>query len=107
MPRQIPMQFAPVTSDGFQLSGGLDQVSPPLALKPGFVRDALNWECHVNGGYTSIKGYERFDGQDRPSDATYTTIDVTISAAVAVGDTVTGGTSSATGVIAAVGDANA
>lgn len=96
------MQFAPVTSDHFSLGGGLDQVSPPLALKPGFLRDALNWECHVNGGYTTIKGYERFDGQDRPSDATYVTLEANITVGVDVGDTLTGGTSSATGVIAAV-----
>lgn len=100
------MQFAPVTSDGFALAGGLDQVSPPLALKPGFVRDALNWECHVNGGYTSIKGYERFDGQDRPSEAAYTVLPASITAAVSIGDTLTGATSSATATIAAIGEDN-
>lgn len=99
---KMTIPTAPVTASGFPFAGGLDQVSPPLALKPGFVRDALNWECHVNGGYTSIKGYERFDGQDRPSDAAYTVLECTITAGTPVGDTVTGATSTATGVIAAV-----
>ena len=66
------LQTIPVRYDNVQLVGGLDQVTPNLSLIPGVVRRALNFECSINGGYTRIAGYERFDGRARPSDATYT-----------------------------------
>ena len=40
------------------LQGGLDQVTPTLSLKPGMLRDALNVEASITGGYTRIKGYD-------------------------------------------------
>ena len=51
--------------------GGLDVVTPPLEIPPGFVRDAQNFEQDINGGYTRCLGYERYDGHARPSDAQY------------------------------------
>ena len=51
------------------MSGGLDLATPPIALTPGKVIAAVNYEPDV-AGYTSAGGYERFDGHDRPSDAT-------------------------------------
>jgi hypothetical protein len=49
--------------------GGLDLASPPIAMPPGKAISASNYEPDV-AGYTSLGGYERFDGHSRPSDAT-------------------------------------
>ena len=48
--------------------GGLDLATPPIAMPPGKAIAAINYEPDV-AGYTSFGGYERFDGQLRPSDA--------------------------------------
>ena len=97
-----PQVGAPVQVDYFQLSGGLDLETPPVSIKPGFCRDAHNYEIGVNGGYKTIQGYERFDGRARPSDAQYTVLHCTITGTIAVGNTVTGVPSSATGVVIAI-----
>lgn len=86
----------------FPLAGGLDLVTPPLSIKPGFCRDAENYEIGVNGGYRRIDGYERFDGRPSPSAAQYVALTVTFSGAVAVGNTVTSG--GASGKVIAVTD---
>lgn len=86
--------------------GGLDQITPTLSLPPGVVRRAANFECSLNGGYTRIAGYERFDGRPNPSDARYNVLTCTLTGAVAVGDTVTGYTSAATGKVIAVDGGN-
>ena len=97
-------RFAPVRYDTVLLRGGWDQITPSLSLKPGVVRDAVNYEASTTGGYTRIAGYERFDGRPKPSDATYDVIEVTAFANVpSVGDTLTGNSSGATGQIIAVG----
>ena len=98
------MSFPPVKYDLIRLQGGLDQVTPTLSLKPGVVRRAANFECSVTGGYTRVAGYERFDGRARPSDAIYTVLYMSSIANVVLGNTVTGGTSAATGVVVAVAD---
>lgn len=82
--------------------GGWDQVTPPLSMPPGFVRSVQNWECDVNGGYSRTLGYERYDGRSSPSAASYSIISLTLTGTIAVGDTVTGVTSAATGVVIAV-----
>lgn len=51
------------------MRGGLDLVTPPIAMPPGKAISAINYEPDVNG-YTSHGGYERFDGHARPSDST-------------------------------------
>lgn len=91
-----------VDTDYIRLLGGLDEVTPPYELKPGRVRYSQNFEASINGGYRRIDGYERYDGQPRPSDAVYSRMDVTITGAFAVGNTVTGATSGATGKVLAV-----
>jgi hypothetical protein len=95
-----------VQYDLIRLSGGLDQVTPTLSLPPGVMRRAANFECSITGGYTRIAGYERFDGRPAPSDALYTVLTCTLTGVVAVGDTVTGGTSAATGKVISVSDSN-
>jgi hypothetical protein len=92
-------QFAKVQYAMIPLAGGLDQVTPTLSLRPGVARDSVNFEASITGGYTRIAGYERFDGRPNPSDAEFTVITVTIASAISAGDTITGATSAATGVV--------
>ena len=53
------------------LEGGLDLETPPIEAKAGTCTEALNFFEAVKGGYTSLLGYERFDGQPAPSEASY------------------------------------
>lgn len=85
--------------------GGLDQETPPLSLPPGFLRASQNYECDVNGGYARSMGYERFDGRPAPSAASAYVVDITLTGAISVGDTVTDTTTSGTAVVIAVPDA--
>jgi hypothetical protein len=93
----------PVQTTYFPLQGGLNLVSPPLSIPDGMCRDSLNFEVDVDGGYRRVGGYERFDGQPQPSDATYYIFSCTFSGSVSAGNTITGLTSGATGVVIAVG----
>jgi len=79
-----------------RLIGGLDQHTPTLSLKAGALRESKNWEASINGGYSRIKGYERFDGRPNPSDAVYGTLTLNVTGSLAVGDVMTGVTSAAT-----------
>jgi len=84
-----------------ELGGGLDQETPSWSVLPGAVKDALNYEATTDGGYQDVTGYERYDGSPRPSAASFTVLDVTITGAIAVGDTVTGATTGDTGYVIA------
>ncbi|MDI6789398.1 MAG: hypothetical protein QME44_01725 [Thermodesulfobacteriota bacterium] len=73
-------------------------MSPPLTIAPGKLLYSKNYECDMMGRYKSIQGYERFDGQPKPSDASYWALNFDAgTAAVSEGNTVTGATSGATG----------
>ena len=96
------MNLPDVRYELIRLQGGMDQVTPTLSLKPGVTRRAANFECSITGGYTRVEGYERFDGRPSPSAAGYLVIYVPNSFSVSVGNTVTGGTSAATGKVIAV-----
>lgn len=88
---------------GVSFPGGLDQTTPSLTMQPGALRDGLNFECALTGGYSRIAGYERFDGRPSPSDASYLVVQVTSFTNVpAVGDAITQSGSGATGTVAAV-----
>ena len=95
-----------VQYDLVRLMGGLDQVTPTLSLKPGVVRRAANFECSINGGYTRIAGYERFDGRASPSAANYNILSCNITSTISVGNTITGATSAATGKVIALDGSN-
>ena len=82
--------------------GGADFETPALSTPSGFLRAVQNYECDVFGGYARVVGYERFDGRPSPSAGIASVIDITLTGAIAVGDTVTGVTSAATGVVIAV-----
>lgn len=79
--------------------GGLDQETPPLSLPSGFLRAVQNFECDVNGGYSTVTGYERYDGRTAPSAGIASVIDITLTGTIAVGDTVTGSAIGATAVV--------
>lgn len=98
--RRAP-QFPPHKTDFIPFAGGYDTDTPPLLVKAGTVRRAQNYEIAINGGYKRLTGYERIDGRTKPSDAAYAVLNATITGAYVVGNTLTGLTSGATGVIAA------
>jgi hypothetical protein len=85
-------------------SGGLDVTTPAALIPPGFVRRSQNFYEDINGGYASVAGYERFDGQASPSEAKYALLPYSVAGTVAVGDTITGASSAATGVVIAITD---
>jgi hypothetical protein len=88
--------------DYLPFKGGLDTETPPWEVAPGKLRESQNYEIGVNGGYQDIVGYERFDGQECPSDAAYAVLNVTITGSFSAGDTITGVTTGDTGVVVLV-----
>jgi hypothetical protein len=87
-----------------RFKGGMDLESPALSIAPGALLAGMNYVAGTDGGYERIDGYERFSGQTAPSDATYHYCSCTFSnGGPDVGDTVTGVTSSKTGVVITVG----
>ena len=86
----------------FLLKGGLDLETSPLAVEPGRILSSLNYEP-VDGGYRRLRGYERFDGRPRPSDAPYWIVSARITddeVPARAGDMITNGT--VTAVVLAV-----
>lgn len=99
-----PPPLPQVRYDTIILKGGLDVVTPTLSAGVGVARDANNFEVSVTGGYSRIVGYERIDGQPAPSEAISQQLNFgTFLMTPVVGDTLTGVTSGATGVVAFVG----
>lgn len=95
---------AGIESEFIKFAGGLDIVTPKIIADPGTCRDAQNFLADINGGYYTMNGYERYDGQASPSDAAYATLEATGIQPVTLGTTLTGEDSGATGVIIAVTD---
>ena len=58
-----------MTNKYVALEGGLDLVTPTLEASPGKCVTARNCYESVKGGYQTLAGYERFDGQPSPSEA--------------------------------------
>lgn len=88
----------------FALAGGLDTSSAALAVPPGAVIYSENYEPLAEG-YGRIKGFERYNGRTAPSEASFWTLDFDAgSTEIVVGNTVTGGTSGATGYVLIVYD---
>lgn len=96
------LSSTPVVPDYIRMTGGLDEVTAPLSRAPGTARNASNFEAMQLGGYRRIRGYERVDGRPSPSSAQYTILVANISGSPSVGQTLTGATSGATGVIIAL-----
>lgn len=105
----VPVKYAVtrlgagMTQSGQLFPGGLDQTTPSLMLQPGALVAVQNFECAQSGGYARIEGYERYDGQASPSEATYNIVQVDAFTNVpTVGQTITQAATGATGVIIAV-----
>lgn len=83
----------------FAVGGGLDQISPAIAVSSGRVRSAMNYEPLAEG-YGSVEGYERFDGRTAPSATYFWTLayDGGLEPIFA-GDVLVGGTSGATAIV--------
>lgn len=100
----MPMPNVRVDTKFVQLQGGIDTSSAATLVREGYVIDAQNYEHDaINGGYARVRGFERFDGKASPSAASYWVINCTISGTIAVGNTVTGQASSASGKVLYVG----
>jgi hypothetical protein len=99
----MEVRLPPVKTAYFPLRGGLNLVTAPLSIPDGMCRDALNFEVDFDGGYRRVGGYERYDGRPQPSDAIYSVINCTFNGSVVAGNTITGLTSGATGVVIVVG----
>jgi hypothetical protein len=99
----MPIQMPKVQYDSIRLTGGLDLLTPTLSLPMGVARDAYNFEVSITGGYSRIAGYERFDGQANPSDASYSVLTaINFAGAFSVGDRFSGQTSGASAYVADV-----
>ncbi|WP_420411605.1 hypothetical protein [Roseibium sp.] len=80
------------------LRGGLNLVTPAMAMPPGMVIASEGYEADVSG-YTRFAGYERLDGRPKPSQAAYWVLAYDAgTTAVTAGQTVTGATSGAQGI---------
>ena len=83
-------------------SGGLDVVSPAVSIPPGCVRSSQNFYEDIAGGYTTVQGYEPFDGTQSPSLQSYSILPFTGSGSVAIGNTITGTISGATAYVLSI-----
>ncbi len=93
------VKFSPVRQDYYPLGGGLDLMSPAISIAPGMVISSQNYEPAISAGYRRIDGYEAFDGRASPTAASYWILNTALTGSVVVGNTVTGSTSGATGVV--------
>ena len=83
----------------YPLGGGLDVVTPVQSMNPGRVIACSNIEPWFNGGYRRIDGFERFDGQPKPSEQNFIGFEVSAVEDLVIGQAVTGSLSGATGEI--------
>lgn len=89
--------------ESFVLEGGLDLATPALKRHPGTLLSCANYEPSNIGGYDRIEGYERFDGRPSPYESVFYILDYDGWVSTpAVGASILGGTSAATGVVIAV-----
>lgn len=100
--KQFSLAMPRVETEFWQFNGGLDLVTPPLGINPGFLRSGSNVEIGINGGYARIGGYERYSGKARPSEATYAILTCTITGSVAVGDVLTDNATTSFGTVIAL-----
>lgn len=96
------MKAGPVTgqqTETFILGGGLDLVTPALAIPAGRCISVLNYEAEARG-YRRMQGYERFDGKTAPSQSTYLWLNFTDGFyGASLGGAIEGATSGATSTL--------
>lgn len=87
-----------------ELEGGVNEDKPNLQMNPGNIIQCTNYVIAegINGGYSSVKGYERMDGGILPSEVVINVLRFVDNGTrlILAGDTITG----ATGEVTAVGD---
>jgi len=98
--KQLPQ--VEVKASYIPFNGGLDIVTPQFSANPSTCRDAINIIQDLNGGYSPVFGYERFDGRPKPSAAVYAILNVTITGALAVGDVLTDNAGTSFGTVIAI-----
>ena len=96
-----------IRSSSFSLKGGLNLVDTPLSIAPGMALATLNYELLSRDGYRRIDGFERYDGQQKPTDSSYWILNYDGGTSlVTEGDTIVGLTSGASSEVLSVwGDA--
>jgi len=97
------VKMPPIATQYFPFNGGLDLVTPPIERFNGSLRFGVNVEIGVRGGYATAAGYERYDGQFKPSNAVYSILTVTLTGTVNVGDVVNNLAVTVSGTVIAVG----
>lgn len=85
-----------------EFTGGYDVDTAPIKMLPGTCREAQNFVEDIDGGYYTVPGYERYDGQAKPSDAAYATLVVAITGTVAVDDVLTDAAGTSYGTVIAL-----
>ncbi len=96
------IQMPPTKTQFWSFNGGLDLVSPPLELAPSYLRSGTNVEIGINGGYSTMAGYERFSGKAKPSDAQYAVLTCVITGSVSLGDVLTDNAGTSFGTVIAL-----
>jgi len=94
-----------IQTEYFAMEGGLNLVSPALTIPPGMAIDCNNFEPSIYGGYSRMKGIERFDGRQSPSASDYYIASGQIYGSLVIGSQITGAISGATAIVLAVVDA--
>jgi len=103
--RRKKRSWPEVKTEYTRFFGGLDLESPSLSIDPGALIAGMNYMAGTEGGYERPAGYERYDGQAAPSDATYYRCPCSFTGGgPSVGDTITGADSGETAVVVVVGD---
>jgi hypothetical protein len=82
------------------LGGGLNLTATAAEIKPGELLQAINVEIDLGKHYKSLSGVESFDGHESPTRTPWWRVPVANVNAYALGETVTGSTSGATGKVA-------
>ena len=85
----------------FSLKGGLNLVDAPITMPPGMCLVTTNYELLQRDGYKRVGGFERHDGQESPTLATYWILNYNTNLGVTIPDDsqVLGATSGATGYV--------
>lgn len=99
---KVPVNIPQPKTTYYPLKGGLDLVTPAIAIDPGKCFDASNYVPEITGGYRRVFGFERFDGRLSPSSASYWVMPVLSTGPIAAGATLTGATSGAVSRVLAV-----
>ena len=100
--RQRVPNIEQTSTEFVKFNGGVDQITPAIAIPASVAITAQNYEPAMLGGFKRIDGYEIYSGKPSPSSAIYLYCAVNLSGIVAIGNTITGLTSGATGKVIAM-----